>query len=235
MEGRVYRHDRLFPIPRSGLSHGKSGGACAPPCPAKRRAWLWRYGPRGHPRRPHRTRRGRQHACRFAPLKMADDACELDTTHMSIDEVCDVIVSMANEARMKSLDEVRFGNLGSQGQGAQLVHLRCGLLRPSILASLLEDTRCREPRGDWRQPVVYVSNHVSYTRSLRTLVRALRPEASCASSPETPCSGVFAQLIARVGAIPVNPDSADRTAVKRAAACSSSAARASSSTPRARG
>ena len=30
---------------------------------------------------------------------------------------------------------------------------------------------------------------------------------------------VFAQLIARVGAIPVNPDSADRTAVKRAAAC----------------
>ena len=33
------------------------------------------------------------------PLKMADDACELDTTHMSIDEVCDVIVSMANEAR----------------------------------------------------------------------------------------------------------------------------------------
>ena len=34
-----------------------------------------------------------------SPLKMADDACELDTTHMSIDEVCDVIVSMANEAR----------------------------------------------------------------------------------------------------------------------------------------
>ena len=30
---------------------------------------------------------------------------------------------------------------------------------------------------------------------------------------------VLAQLIARVGAIPVNPDSADRTAVKRAAAC----------------
>ncbi len=34
-----------------------------------------------------------------SPLKPAADAHELDTTHMSIDEVCDAIVKMAREAR----------------------------------------------------------------------------------------------------------------------------------------
>lgn len=75
-----------------------------------------------------------------------------------------------------------------------------------------------EAIGD--EPVVYVSNHVSYAdpcvhwcalygqrRFMRILAR------------DTLFRPVFAQLIARVGAIPVNPDSADRTAVKRAAAC----------------
>ncbi len=70
------------------------------------------------------------------------------------------------------------------------------------------------------EPVVYVSNHVSYAdpcvhwcalygqrRFMRILAR------------DTLFRPIFAQLIARVGAIPVNPDSADRTAVKRAAAC----------------
>lgn len=75
-----------------------------------------------------------------------------------------------------------------------------------------------EAIGD--EPVVYVCNHVSYADpcihwcafySLKHPSRFL--------ARHTLFKPVIAQLIARAGAIPVNPDSADRTAVKRSVAC----------------
>ncbi len=70
------------------------------------------------------------------------------------------------------------------------------------------------------EPVVFVQNHISYADPCITYVslysHAGGTRVLARSSLYRP---VVAALLARAGAIPIDPDSADRTAVKRAAAC----------------
>lgn len=75
-----------------------------------------------------------------------------------------------------------------------------------------------EALGD--EPVVYVCNHVSAgdPAVFWCSFYGIRPTSRILAR-HTLFKPVLGQLFARVGAIPVNPDSADRTAVKRAAAC----------------
>ena len=107
---------------------------------------------------------------------------------------------------MKSLDE-RFdsGIWVPQGQGAQLVHLRCGLLRRPIQGARwkIRGVENLEAIGD--EPVVYVSNHVSYAdpcvhwcalygqrRFMRILARDTLFRPSSPSS--SPVSGRFRSI-----------------------------------------
>ena len=101
------------------------------------------------------------------------------------------------------------------------VYFAAFLIRPILYLCFrwkVKGDEVLEEIGD--EPVVYVCNHVSYADpclhwcafyGLRHQSRIL-----ARSSLFKP---VLRSIIARVGGIPVNPASADRTAVKRAAAC----------------
>ncbi|MEI3377790.1 MAG: lysophospholipid acyltransferase family protein [Coriobacteriales bacterium] len=124
---------------------------------------------------------------------------------------------------MKSLDEIfDSGVWVPKGKPRNwFIYVAAYFVRPILKVCFrwkIRGVENLEAIGD--EPVVYVCNHVSYAdpcvhwcafygqkRFSRILARA------------TLFKPVLAQLIARVGAIPINPDSADRTAIKRAVAC----------------
>lgn len=70
------------------------------------------------------------------------------------------------------------------------------------------------------EPVVYVCNHVSYADPCVFWCAFYSMKHPCRFLARASLfNPIVGPLIARAGAIPINPDSADRTAIKRAAAC----------------
>lgn len=124
---------------------------------------------------------------------------------------------------MKTLDE-RFDNGVWVPRGRLhnwFVYVAAYIIRPILYLCFrwkVKGAENLEALGD--EPVVYVCNHVSYADpavhwcafyGLRHPSRIL--------ARNTLFKPVIGPLFARVGAIPINPDSPDRTAVKRAVAC----------------
>lgn len=100
------------------------------------------------------------------------------------------------------------------------IYLGAYLVRPIFYVCFrwkMKGVENLEALGD--EPVVYVCNHLSYADPcIHWCAFYGKRKQSRILARNTLFKPIIAPLIARAGAIPVNPDSADRTAVKRAAA-----------------
>lgn len=93
-------------------------------------------------------------------------------------------------------------------------------IRPVMKVCFRYEVRGEEHLMDpEEQPVVYACNHMSYADPVVVWCALYKHGGTRVLARNTLFRPVIGSLIARVGGIPVTPDTADRTAVKRAAAC----------------